>query len=254
MKMNFCVPVGAFFVGIVLGFWLAPTESAPEKAASAPATTAPKKKAMLPKREVPRAQEESPVIMISNEGGRSPGTIKDFKKSRGESHAGGPREYFERMKKERPDEFIRMTNGMAQAKAERRAQLDDNLSFLASLDTSKFSEEAASAHERLQELLQRRAELSEKTDPLAEPPLSEDERREAFRELMKIHTEINELNKGERDTLFKAVAEEVGCAAEDTETFVETLNDIIDATGGNFGGFGPRRNPPPRPPKGAQAK
>lgn len=248
MKMNFSVPVGALFVGIALGFWLAPRESVPKEAVPAPTTAAPKKKGVLPKREVPRSEavapqdkkEETPVVTHD--------AVKDTKKP--------PRheDFFARMKRERPKEYIQMTNNMARAKAERRVQLEDNLSFLASLDISKFSEEAAKTHERLQELLVRRAELTEKMDPLQRESMSEEERRKNFEEMMKVSVEIDELNKAERDTLFRTVAEEVGCAAEDADTFVETLTDIIDATGGNFGGFGPRRNPPPRPPAGGQQK
>ncbi len=251
MKMNFCVPVGAFFVGIALGFGLAPRERAPQEAAPEPTTSAPKKKDILPKREVPREakagapqeKEEKAPILVREE-------VKDSKK---QPHS--PHDYFARMKKERPQDYIKMTNNMARARAERRAKLDDNLKFLSSIDVSKFSEEATANHERLQELLTRQTELAEIMDPLLHENVTEEDRRKNFEEMMTVTREINELNAAERDTLFRTVAEEMGCAEEDADTFVETLTDIIDATGGNFGGFGPRRNsPPPRPPAGGEQK
>lgn len=248
MKMNFCVPVGAFFVGIALGFGLAPRESVPQEATPEPTTAAPKKKDMLPKRELPRSEEgvpqekeEKAPVLVREE-------VKDAKKPP------RPEDYFARMKKERPKDYIQMTNHMAKAKADRRAKLDDNLKFLSSIDVSKFSEEATANHERLQELLVRQAELSEMMDPLQQENVTEEDRRKNFEEMMKVAMEISELNAAERDTLFRTVAEEMGCAEDDADTFVETLTDIIDATGGNFGGFGPRRNPPPRPPKGGEQK
>lgn len=246
MKMNFSVPVGALFVGIALGFWLAPRESVPKEVAEQ-ATAAPKKKGVLPKREVPRTEVVMPQEKVVESAPR--------KEEKGEKRPPRPEDYFAKMKKERPQEYVRMTNNMARAKAERRVRLEDNLSFLASLDISKFSEEAAKTHERLQELLVRRAELTEKMDPLQRESMSDEERRKNFEEMMKVSVEIDELNKAERETLFRTVAEEVGCAAEDADTFVETLTDIIEATGGNFSGFGPRRDPPPpRQSAGGQQK
>lgn len=248
MKMNFCVPVGAFFVGIALGFGLAPRESASQEASPEPTTAAPKKKDMLPKREVPREAKATAPQEKLEESPISRDEQKDAKKLR------RPEDYFARMKKERPKDYIQMTNHMAKAKADRRAKLDDNLKFLSSIDVSKFSEEATANHERLQELLVRQAELAEMMDPLQQENVTEEDRRKNFEEMMKVAMEINELNAAERDTLFRTVAEEMGCAEDDADTFVETLTDIIDATGGNFGGFGPRRNPPPRPSKGGEQK
>ncbi len=248
MKMNFCVPVGAFFVGIALGFGLAPRESAPKEASVEPTTAAPKKKDILPKREVPRSEAVAPQEKMEEAPVVTHDAVKDAKPS--SRHE----DFFARMKRERPKDYIQMTNNMAKARAERRAKVKDNLNFLASIDVSKFSEEATATHERLQELIARQEELNEKLNPLERENVSEEERRKNFEEMMNIALEIGELNAAERDTLFRTVAEEVGCAAEDADTFVETLTDIIDATGGNFGGFGPRRTPPPRPPRGGETK
>ena len=248
MKMNFCVPVGAFFVGIALGFGLAPRESVPKEASVEPTTAAPKKKDILPKRDVPRSEAVAPQEKMEEAPVVTHDAVKEAKPtSRHE-------DFFARMKRERPKDYIKMTNNMAKAKAERRAKVNDNLNFLASIDVSKFSEEATATHERLQELIARQEELSEKLNPLERENMSDEERRKNFEEMMKIASEISELNAAERDTLFRTVAEEMGCAEDDADTFVETLTDIIDATGGNFGGFGPRRTPPPRPPRGGEAK
>ncbi len=103
-------------------------------------------------------------------------------------------------------------------------------------------------------MLAKQAELEESLNPLDEQA-SEEDRQKSFAEMLKIGSEIADLNVRERQTLFKAVADEMGCAAEDAENFVETLNDIIDATGGNFGGFGPRRGgPPPKRPEEGNGK
>ncbi len=248
MKMNFCVPVGAFFVGIALGFGLAPRESAPKEASVEPTTAAPKKKDILPKREVPRSEAVAPQEKMEEAPVVTRDAVKEAKPS--SRHE----DFFARMKRERPKDYIQMTNNMAKARAERRAKVKDNLNFLASIDVSKFSEEATATHERLQELIARQEELNEKLNPLERENVSEEERRKNFEEMMNIALEIGELNAAERDTLFRTVAEEMGCAEDDADTFVETLTDIIDATGGNFGGFGPRRTPPPRPPRGGETK
>ncbi len=248
MKMNFCVPVGAFFVGIALGFGLAPRESASKEASVEPTTAAPKKKDILPKREVPRSEAVAPQEKMEEAPVVTRDAVKEAKPS--SRHE----DFFARMKRERPKDYIQMTNNMAKARAERRAKVKDNLNFLASIDVSKFSEEATATHERLQELIARQEELNEKLNPLERENVSEEERRKNFEEMMNIAVEIGELNAAERDTLFRTVAEEMGCAEDDADTFVETLTDIIDATGGNFGGFGPRRTPPPRPPRGGETK
>ncbi len=248
MKMNFCVSVGAFFVGIALGFGLAPRESASKAASIEPTTAAPKKKDILPKREVPRSEAVAPQEKMEEAPVVTHDAVKDAKPS--SRHE----DFFARMKRERPKDYIQMTNNMAKARAERRAKVKDNLNFLASIDVSKFSEEATATHERLQELIARQEELNEKLNPLERENVSEEERRKNFEEMMNIALEIGELNATERDTLFRTVAEEMGCAEDDADTFVETLTDIIDATGGNFGGFGPRRTPPPRPPRGGETK
>ena len=261
MKMNVLVSIGAFFAGIALGFGLAPREKAGNAAAEIQTGgVAP----VAASNEVQTQRADSATILPAPEGGR-PVVVAEGPREPSENMAGekakqhgekpkGPAEFFAKLRKENPKQYVEMTNNVMRMRTDRRAKTEEKLDFLASIDFAKYGEEAAKDHARLQELLAKQAELEESLNPLDEQA-SEEDRQKSFAEMLKIGSEIADLNVRERQTLFKAVADEMGCAAEDAENFVETLNDIIDATGGNFGGFGPRRGgPPPKRPEEGNGK
>lgn len=151
------------------------------------------------------------------------------------------REHMEQMKKNEPERYAQMTNRMATFARDRRNRTQGKLDFLASIDTSGMSAQAAANHQRYQELLVRREELLE---DLRNESLTDDERRGLFQKMQEVNREMSEAGADERRNLLGEMAKNLGLEGEDSAALAETVEQVIDATS-HFGR--PRRPPPPRP-------
>ena len=147
------------------------------------------------------------------------------------------RERVEQWKKENPEEFARMEKRRQEFMQRRAERARSRLDFLASIDTSKMTAEEKATHEKLRGLLAKREELEGQMGQMLE--LSDDERNQLFSDLHETHREINELNRQEREALFRQMAGELGVEGEDASLISATISEIISATDGGFGGPGP---------------
>lgn len=149
------------------------------------------------------------------------------------------REHMEQMKKNDPERYAQMTNRMATFARDRRNLMQGRLDFLASIDTSGMSAQAAANHQRYQELLVRREELHE---DLRNESLTDEERRGLFQKMQEVNREMSEVIADERRNLLGEVAKNLGLEGEDSAALAETVEQVIDATS-HFGGVRHRPRP-----------
>jgi len=159
---------------------------------------------------------------------------------RREEQAPRPRDYrsdMERLRRENPERYAQMTNGMAQARRRRLEQAQSKYDFLASVDTSKMSPEARKTHESLQGMIARRDELDEKMRSALD--MTGDERRAILAEMRSTDESIRELNRAERENLLVTTAETLGFQGDEAKEFVDTIKGIYRSTeNAGSGGFG----------------
>jgi len=157
---------------------------------------------------------------------------------------GNPREWMENLKKTDPERFTQMTNRFAQWRRRRADQARSRMDFLASVDTSHMSASAKKTHGELQELIARREELEEQ---MHQENLTDDQRRELFEQMRETDQAMRRLNQQERANLLEETAKGLGFEGQDVKDISTTIQEVIEATGGNGrGGFGP----PPGGPGG----
>ena len=109
----------------------------------------------------------------------------------------------ERMKKETPERYAQMTNGMAQFRRQRLDRAQTKIDFLSSIDTSRMGKEALETHQKLQDLIAQREELEAKINPEAIASATDEERREFFETMRDTDRQIRELNRAERENLLQ---------------------------------------------------
>lgn len=152
----------------------------------------------------------------------------------------GIRNYVERMKKERPAEYARMTNEIARVRRERGERNLERIDFFASIDTSQMSDDAKAVHSELQSLLRKRIDLE--AEAFSENAAGAD-RREIFGRLAELDRDIGRLNRVERRTLMQMTVKSLGLDKEASEELLNTVSDIYEATELPYGR---RRNRAPR--------
>jgi hypothetical protein len=155
----------------------------------------------------------------------------------------GIRNYVEQMKKDRPEEYSRMTNEIARVRRERGERNLERIDFFASVDTSQMSDEAKAVHTELQSLLQQRIDLE--SEAFAENAAGTD-RREVFRRLGELDRDIRRLNKVERQTLMQMTVKSLGLTKEASDDLLRTVSDIYEATELSYGQRRPRQSRGPR--------
>lgn len=148
------------------------------------------------------------------------------------------RERFERFRAENPEQYAELTNGMARAGRWMRDRGRSTYAFLDSIDTSMMSEGDREIVQRHKDLLAARDELIAKMQSA-----TDDERFELAPKMGEMMAEIGRSNGQLRETLLKQAAAELGIQGEDVGTVVSTFQEIMRATGGDFGGFGGRGGP-----------
>ena len=152
-----------------------------------------------------------------------------------------PRAEMERIKKEDPERYTQMTNGMAQFRRLRLERAQSKIDFLSSIDTSRMSPGMLKVHTDLQDMIEKREAAEEKMRGFID--MTEDERRAAFQEIHEIEDRIRELNRAERDNLLVQTAEALGFQGEDAAELIDTVKSIYESTESGWGGHGGRRGP-----------
>ena len=151
-----------------------------------------------------------------------------------------PREWRERMKKENPERYAQMTNGMARMRRDRQERAQKKVDFFASIDVSQMPAEARKVHAELQDLVAKREEFEQKMQQLqeSETDLSREEMGQMFREMHETNERIRELNAQERDNLMVETAKNLGFNEEDSAEVAATFKEIIENTDNGWGGPG----------------
>ena len=146
---------------------------------------------------------------------------------------GNWREQMEEMKKNDPERYTQMTNRFARLRRSRSEQARDKIDFLSSIDTSHMSAGAKKTHNALQNLIAKREEIEQQ---LQSPDLSDEERGKLMDELHSTHGELMRLNGEERRNLFEETARSLGFSGEDAKEVSATIQEVIRATDGGWGG------------------
>ncbi|MBQ2625269.1 MAG: hypothetical protein IJG18_09275 [Kiritimatiellae bacterium] len=154
----------------------------------------------------------------------------------------GPRNWdfradMERLKKEEPERYAQITNSMAQFRQRRLERAQSKIDFLSSVDTSRMSPAMLKVHSELQDMIEKREAVEEKMREFMD--MTEEERREAFREIGEIDGKIRELNRAERDNLLVQTAEALGFQGDDAAEIIDTVKSIYEATDSGWGWGGP---------------
>jgi len=230
----------ALFVGVAVGYFVKPTDvrvSAGEAAYVSKDKVADKGEASsvnaLRRRiaELERLLAEKDgksEIAISN-------AVAEAAKAapQGDRPRGNPREWLENIKKTDPARYTQMTNRFAQWRIRRAEQARTKMDFLSSIDTSHMSEGARKTHSELQELIARREEIEEQ---LHQEGISDAERDKLMKEMWSTHHEMQRLNGEERKNLIEETARNLGFGSEDAQEISATIQDVIQATDGGWGG------------------
>jgi len=146
----------------------------------------------------------------------------------------------ERIRREEPERYQRMTNFMARARAARAVREQTRRSYFADIGTEGMTTAEKKTHARLQELLAERAELDES---MAREDLTDEARRQLFEQRHATERELRALNEAERSTLLRQATSALGYEGEAAEEIIGTVYDIFDATETHHG-------PPPGMPLG----
>lgn len=151
----------------------------------------------------------------------------DVASGNGRPGRGDPAEWMERIKKESPERYIRMTNRMARARAEHLDRTIGRLDALASVDTSGWTAQAKKVHEEYQALIERREELIETMNPQNSTP---EERREAMAEMRGLFGRLRELGETERDNLLDSTMKDFGLSGDDAKDMIESVKAVYEVT------------------------
>ena len=164
----------------------------------------------------------------------------DRRERRRADRGGSMREWRERMKKDNPEGYAQMTNGIARMRRNRREQAQKKSEFFASVDVSKMSPGARKVHEELRDLIAKNEEFEQKMHAMheAENDLSMEEMGEMFREMHETNRRISELNAKERENLMVEAAKGLGFSEADSGEVAGIFKEIIDNTDSSWGGFG----------------
>lgn len=137
------------------------------------------------------------------------------------------REWVENLKKENPQAYTAMTNGIARSNRERLERHQKKLDFLSTIDTSRMSASARSVHGALQELITSRETMDE---GINWENMSDDEMHSQMEKRREIEGKIAELSAIERKNLIQEAAKELGFQGENAKGFADTIQEIYDAT------------------------
>jgi len=244
IKTQFFI-AAALFAGVAIGYFAKPSDAVPvakdesyvpkkmvsDKGESSSVKALRKRIAELEKLLV--ASGEKSEIAISNAVAEAVKNAPPDGRPRG-----NPREWLENIKKTDPARYAQMTNHFAQWRARRAEQTRTKMSFLSSIDTSHMSAGAKKTHNELQELIARREEIEEQ---LHQEGITDEQRHRLFDQMRETDHAMRQLNQQERSNLLEETARNLGFEGQDVKDISATIQEVIEATGGNGRGgfFGP---------------
>ncbi len=134
----------------------------------------------------------------------------------------------ERIKKEEPERYAQMTNGMARFRQHRLRVAQRKMDILGSIDTSAMSASARRTHEEFQDAIERREAVEDKMRGFMD--MTEDERRSVMEEMRDVQAKMRELGEAERENLLLQTARALGYDGDDAEEIAATVREIYEAT------------------------
>jgi len=146
----------------------------------------------------------------------------------------------EELRKNDPERYAQMTNGMARFRSSGLRRAANRLETLASVDTSCMTKAEFAAHQKYQNLIAREQELLEIGRP-DNAETTDQDRADAWKELHELWREKRDLERVERDMLLSKTAEAYGISGSDANELVDTVKAVYEATQSGWGG-------PPGPP------
>lgn len=223
----------ALIAGVAIGYFTAPQ--------SAPSVADEKEEIVAPRAALPDVGEASSLAALR-------ARIKDLEAQLAEKQdpkeaerievreqgprMGGPngrsrREWVENLKKNNPQGYAAMTNGIARANRERAERSQKKLNFFSSIDVSGMNPAARKVHNHLQALIEKRETMDEGLDW---ENMSDDEMRSQTERRREIEGKIAELSAVERGNLIQEAAKELGFQGENAKGFADTIQEIYEAT------------------------
>ncbi len=263
-KSVFAISVAALICGGAIGYHLRPSGESPNvetDVASKPKRSTKANDADIPLlkrriRELERqlAKREPQTQWIAPETEREPSAVTTTNATtraerRGPPTAAEMRARMEEMRKNDPQRYAQMTNRFARMRQRNLNRVQNQLDILGSVDRSRLTKAEQDIHDQYQEAVARREELRELINPQNED-VSEEQRREVFRELRELDRLTQRLAESERNTLLTQTVRDMGIKESEASEFVETISAIYEATQTHMGpgGRGPRPGGPGGPP------
>jgi len=156
------------------------------------------------------------------------------------------RNHLEELRKNDPERYAMITNGIAMHHANRLRDATNKLDILASVDTSHMTAKELAVHEQLQEIIAREEELNA-IARFDNPDATDEMRQEAWKELHELRRQKFDLERQERNNLLKQTALSFGVRGKNATELVDTIKAVYQATqSGGFRHGGPRGPRPPR--------
>lgn len=221
------IGLAAFLLGGGVGYAVFGTAS--EKPRAAECVAAPKDDGALGAAKKRIAELESELAKCrapkpaSAEKAEKDGQAKEFVINSGE-------DIRETLKKNlSPAEFAQATNAFERLKASRQKRTQGKMDFLASIDTSRWSEDEKRSHAEFAKLIARQQEISAKMKGGIPDPSS-------IQELVNLQLKMKPLADAERKVLLRQFSNDIGYTGEDAAVITDTIGDIIGLT--SSGGLG----------------
>jgi hypothetical protein len=147
-------------------------------------------------------------------------------------------ERMSRLERENPVRYAEITNRISQWRRSRAERAQAKMDFLSSIDVSGMSADARKTHVRLQELTLAREELEER---MHSRDITDEKRRELFREMREYDRELGDLNRRERDNLLSETVKNLGFSGDSAAEITATIKEVVEATD-TMRHFGRRRH------------
>ena len=166
-------------------------------------------------------------------------SVDDRQGGRSQQVMTSPREWRERLRRDNPQGYIAMTNGIARWRRERLERAQKRVDFLSSLDVSQMTPPARKTHEELQEMIVKREELEQRMRQMDDSDgILDEDRRALWQEIRQTDERIRELNSSERENLMLETVKNLGFNGGDAMEVVETFQEIIENTDSGFRAMG----------------
>lgn len=255
-KLTFALALSALVCGIAIGYGLHPSGSGTPTETKTPLK--PRKSGLADESEVARLQRRlrdlerqlaqrrpptAPTAAAPERAETATGTTNATPQPvrRGPPTAADMRARMEEMRKNDPQRYTQMTNRFAQMRQRNLSRVQNQLDLLESVDRSRLTKAEQDVHDQYQEAVARREELREMLNPQNEG-ITEEQRREAFRELRDLDRQTQRLAESERNTLLTQAARDLGVTGTEAAEFAETVSAIYEATQTRGGPGGPRHH------------